>query len=92
MSIHTVTADAWFDLTDAPRVKERYSGSRFTPTRGWWSHQWSEKFGEESVRVALTSGASVFAEFTPDSAPSWVPRPPDGWNAGVLAAIARAVK
>jgi len=25
MSIHTVTADAWFDLTDAPRVKERYS-------------------------------------------------------------------
>ena len=90
--VHTITADAWFKLTDAPTVKDRYSDATFVPTLGWWSHQWTAQFGEESVRVAVTSDSPIFAEFTPDNAPAWIPRPPDGWDAGVLAAIARTAQ
>lgn len=92
-TIETINANVWFKLADAPLVIERFAGlTTFTPTLGWWSTEWSAEYGETPVHVTLSCADSVFAEFTPDDAPAWIPRPPDGWNAGVLAAVASAAQ
>lgn len=86
-----VTADAWFYLTDAPEVLERFAGTPFQPTCGWWSSKFHPTYGHEGAKVTLAddSQPANFATYTPDDAPSWVPLPPDGWDLGVRIAAER---
>ena len=86
-----VSADAWFYLTDAPEVPERFTGEPFQPTGGWWTTVFHPRYGYSGPEVILCDDAQPahFANYTPEDAPIWVPRPADGWDLGVRIAADR---
>lgn len=86
-----VVADAWFYLTDAPEVPERFTGEPFQPTGGWWTTMFHPSYGYSGPEVILydDAGPAHFATYTPEDAPIWVPRWPDGWDLGVRIAADR---
>ena len=65
-----------------------WDGKRFTPALVAWKHGYHH--GEDwGVEVSLYDAAvTTSATFTPIDVPAWVPRPPEGWDAGVAAVIA----
>lgn len=80
-----------FDLIDAPTVTDELSGTEFQPTHGHWrAHSYGVFVAVGSYAEGAPDGG-YWARFEHD-VPDWIPRPPEGWDAGikVMAAAAKA--
>ena len=87
-----VTASAFFDL-DGMDVPEQQSATPFVPTSGWW--ETDTYFGYVRRRVlvvAQVDGKQRGAEWPADKAPAWIPRPPQGWDASIVALDLEALR
>lgn len=82
-----ITTGVHIDLCGAPKVEDnhQHAGERFVPTLACWSatlHSTGVQLREslESDLVRFCGDAYSRAPI-----PYWVPRPPDGWDAAVVA-------
>ena len=70
---------------------EQRTAQPFQPTGGWWTTVFHPRYGYSGPEVILCDDAQPahFANYTPEDAPIWVPRPADGWDLGVRIAADR---
>jgi len=90
----TVTAHAdWTaEVSEPLNWYAGWDGKLFTPALVAWKRGYHA--GEDwGIDVTLYDAPPITtsATFTPETAPAWVPRPPEGWDAGVAAVIASLV-
>lgn len=66
-----------------------WDGQRFTPSLVGWhrEYHYGEDYGTRVLIYDSKISTSVRFE-SGDDVPAWVPRPPKGWDAGVVAVIA----
>ncbi len=82
-----ISTGVHIDLSGAPKVKDNYrhAGERFVPTLACWSA--TLHYTGVHLRKSLESDLVRFCgdAYSRAPIPDWVPRPPDGWDAAVVA-------
>ena len=85
-----VAAEVVLPLSE-PREATYTEGRTFMADRVEWSHRLlvGDEYGDQfSVTLFGPDSWNDTVAWSADYVPSWVPRPPDGWDAAVLAIAA----
>lgn len=84
-----IDAEYVFRLTEPTKVSDRILDRSIVATRIHWRHtaDLGSGYNHFDVTAFTDEHGNVTITSIEDNVPSWVPRPPAGWNAAVVAFV-----